>query len=170
LLSDDVYASGRTADSSSRRGCCLPFNQEYGSYRTCTRRIRACPTGAITAPYELEARRCISYLTIELKGDIPEEFRPAIGATGRIYGCDICQEVCPFNRPADSSAHPTLTPTSEPAFQPRSATTNRTLADLSLLTEQEFREQFRRSPVKRTKWRGLMRNVAAARAGLGKPD
>jgi epoxyqueuosine reductase len=141
-----------------------------GGCGTCTRCIDACPTGAITAPYELDARRCISYLTIELKGDIRDEFQPAIAATGRIYGCDICQEVCPFNRPAATSAYPTLTPTTEPAFQPRSATTGRTLSELALLTEEEFREQFRRSAVKRTKWRGLMRNVAAARAGLGKPD
>ena len=136
-----------------------------GGCGTCTRCLDACPTGAIVAPYELDARRCISYLTIELKGEIPEELRPAIAQSGnRIYGCDICQEVCPFNRPAATSAHPTLTPTREPAFQPRAATTGRTLAELAVLTEEEFREQFKGSPVKRAKWRGLMRNVAAALA------
>ena len=127
-----------------------------GGCGTCTRCIDACPTGAIIAPYVLDARRCISYLTIELKGSIPEDLRPALAESGnRIYGCDICQEVCPFNvRRA--------TPTAEPAFQPRAATTGRTLAELALLSEEEFREQFKGSPVKRAKWRGLMRNVAAA--------
>jgi epoxyqueuosine reductase QueG len=141
----------------------LPSDEPaIGGCGTCTRCIDACPTGAITAPYVLDATRCISYLTIELKGEIPEEHRPAIAATNRIYGCDICQEVCPFNRPATASAHPTLVPTSEPAFQPRAATTNRTLSELALLTEEEFRRQFKGSPVKRAKWRGLIRNVAAA--------
>jgi len=144
-----------------------PDEPAVGGCGTCTRCIDACPTGAIVAPFVLDATRCISYLTIELKGEIPEEHRPAIAATGRIYGCDICQEVCPFNRPAATSAHPTLAPTTEPAFQPRAATTGRTLAELALLTEEEFREQFRGSPVKRAKWRGLMRNVMA---GLGTSD
>jgi len=133
-----------------------------GGCGTCTKCIDACPTGAITGPYELDARRCISYLTIELKGQIPEEFRPAIAATNRIYGCDICQEVCPFNRPADTSANPTLVSSTEPAFQPRAATTGRTLFDLSEMSEVEFREQYKGSAVKRTKWSGLVRNVAAA--------
>jgi epoxyqueuosine reductase len=138
----------------------LPVDEPaVGGCGTCTRCIDACPTGAITAPYALDARRCISYLTIELKGPIPEELAPAIG--NRIFGCDICQEVCPFNRPAGAS-HPTLVPTTEPAFQPRAATTGRTVEELALLSEEEFREQFRGSAVKRAKWRGLLRNVAAA--------
>ena len=132
-----------------------------GGCGTCTRCIDSCPTGAITAPYELDARRCISYLTIELKGAIPEEFRPALAASGnRIYGCDICQEVCPFNERR-------ATPTDEPAFQPRPATTGRKLIDLLLLTEEEFWEQFKGSPVKRAKRRGLARNAAVA---LGASD
>ncbi|HLJ54902.1 MAG TPA: tRNA epoxyqueuosine(34) reductase QueG [Chthonomonadaceae bacterium] len=146
-----------------------PDAPAVGGCGSCTRCIDACPTGAIVAPYELDARRCISYLTIELKGPIPDEFHPAIAQTGRIFGCDICQEVCPFNRPAASSAHPTLSPTSEPSFQPRLATIGRDLAELALLTEEEFREQFRRSPVKRAKWRGLMRNVAAGLAASDDP-
>lgn len=135
-----------------------------GGCGTCTRCIDACPTGAITAPYELDARRCISYLTIELKGPIPEEHRHALAASGsRIYGCDICQEVCPFNRPASASAaHPTLTPTTEPAYQPREATTGATLADLLLMDDEAFRIAFKGSPVKRAKRRGLLRNAATA--------
>lgn len=127
-----------------------------GGCGTCTRCIDACPTDAIIAPFQLDARRCLSYLTIELKGDLPEEFAPAIGKAGnRIFGCDICQEVCPFNLRRSQ-------PTTEPAFQPRTVTTNATLSELSLLTEEEFREKFRKSPVKRTKHRGLLRNIAAA--------
>lgn len=74
----------------------------------------------------------------------------------------ICPEVCPFNLPPAESSHPTVVPTSEPSFQPRAATTGRTLEELSLLTEEEFREQFKGSAVKRAKWRGLLRNVAIA--------
>ncbi len=142
-----------------------------GQCGTCTKCIDACPTGAITAPYQLDARRCLSYLTIELKGAIPEDLRPAIAASGnRIYGCDICQEVCPFNRPAASSSHPTPIPTTEPAFQSRPETTGRTLSELALLTEDEYRKQFKGSPVKRTKWRGLLRNVVAALSSSDDPE
>jgi len=134
-----------------------------GGCGTCTRCLDACPTGAIVAPYEIDARRCISYLTIELKGGIPEEFRPAIAESGnRIYGCDICQEVCPFNRPASASAHPTLTPTTEPAFQPREVSTTSTVVALLYLTEEEFRQKFRGSPIKRAKRSGLLRNAVVA--------
>ncbi len=132
-----------------------PDSPAIGSCGTCTACIDACPTGAITAPYEIDSRKCISYLTIELKGEIPMELAPAISESGnRIYGCDICQEVCPFNIRRS-------TPTTEPAFQPREITSNQLLSDLSLLSEEEFREKFRRSPVKRAKHRGLMRNVSA---------
>ncbi len=133
----------------------------FGGCGTCTRCIDACPTHAIIAPYQLDARRCISYLTIELKGDIPEEFHPALSASGnRIFGCDICQEVCPFNLRR-------ATPTQETAFQPRPITDTPRLSELALLSEEEFREKFRKSPVKRAKHKGLMRNVAAA---LGKEE
>jgi len=135
-----------------------------GGCGTCTRCIDACPTGAITAPYELDARRCISYLTIELKGAIPDEFRPALAESGyRIYGCDICQEVCPF-------CNKQSRPTNEPAFQPRPATTGRKLIDLLLLTDEQFGEQFKGSPIKRAKRRGLLRNVAVALAASDDPE
>ncbi len=135
-----------------------------GGCGTCTRCMDACPTQAIVAPFKLDARRCISYLTIELKGAIPEEFRPAIAEAGnRIFGCDICQEVCPFNiRRA--------VPTEEPAFQPRDITNYPPLSDLMALSEEEFRERFRKSPVKRTKRRGLLRNVATALAQSDAPE
>ena len=126
-----------------------------GGCGTCTRCIDACPTGAIVEPYKLDSRRCLSYLTIELKGALPEEFRPALAASGnRTYGCDICQEVCPFSRRS--------VPTTEPAFQPREITQAPRLVDLLKMTQEEFREKFKGSPVKRAKWRGLLRNVAAA--------
>lgn len=128
-----------------------------GGCGTCTRCLEACPTQAIVAPYQVDARRCLSYLTIELKGELPPDLAPAIGMAGnRVFGCDICQEVCPFNIRRSS-------PTEEPAFQPRPVTTQSTVSDLLLMTEEEFREKFRRSPVKRTKWRGLQRNVAAVK-------
>lgn len=131
-----------------------------GGCGTCTRCMEACPTGAIVAPFRLDARRCISYLTIELKGEIPEEFHPAMQASGnRVFGCDICQEVCPFNLRRS-------TLTSEPAFQPREVTQSSTLSDILLLTEEEFRLKFKGSPVKRAKHRGLLRNVEALLSGL----
>ncbi len=133
-------------------------NPAIGGCGTCTRCIDACPTGAIFAPYKVDARRCLSYLTIELKGAIPEEIRPAVAASGnRIYGCDICQEVCPFNQRR-------AMPTSEPAFQARQVTKTPQLVDLLLMGEEEFRAKFKGSPVKRAKRRGLLRNAAVALA------
>lgn len=125
---------------------------------TCTQCIDACPTGAITAPYQLDARRCISYLTIELKGSIPVEFRPLIG--DRIYGCDACLEACPWNRFAKVSH--------ESAFAARGNAL--TLRDLLRLDEEQFRELFRNSPIKRIKRRGLLRNVCVALGNIGTAD
>jgi epoxyqueuosine reductase len=134
-----------------------------GGCGTCTRCLDACPTGAITEPYRVDARRCLSYLTIELKGEIPEELRPALAASGnRVYGCDICQEVCPLNRTGSTARYPTLFLTEESALQPRDVTVNSKVADLLYLTEDEFREKFRHSPVKRAKRHGLLRNAATA--------
>ena len=124
---------------------------------TCERCITACPTGAITAPHRLDARRCISYLTIELKGAIPLEFRPLIG--NRIFGCDDCLDACPWNRFAQTSR--------ETAFSARKATTGILLRDYLKLNEAEFRALFRDSPIKRIKRRGFLRNVCVALGNVG---
>ncbi len=123
-----------------------------GHCGTCRACIDACPTGAIVEPYRLDARQCISYLTIELREPIPPEQRASIGQ--RIFGCDICQDVCPFNRrPA---------PTDEPAFQPRPDSNPIDLAELLHLDEAAFRQRFRGSPILRAKRRGLLCQAAYA--------
>jgi epoxyqueuosine reductase len=139
----------------------LPAPDLCGS---CTRCIDACPTGAFLEPYVMDARRCISYLTIELRGSIPEDLREPIGR--HVFGCDICQDVCPWNRRA---------PVTEAAeFQPRAFMSNASDADLAeslflpglewlaAMGEDDFKTFFRNSPVKRTKWRGLIRNACVA--------
>ena len=157
-----------------------PLPDLCGNCRLC---IEACPTGAIVEPYVLDARRCISYLTIELRGTIPEELRPAMGRM--VFGCDICQDVCPWNRQAPE--------TTLAAFLPRPiASTNETrnskreigpsavaatvepvslftpaLEWLASLGEEEYREVFRGSAVKRAKWRGLVRNACVALGNSG---
>jgi epoxyqueuosine reductase len=127
---------------------------------TCTRCITACPTGAITAPHKLDARRCISYLTIELKSSIPLELRPLIG--DRIFGCDDCLDACPWNRFAQVSH--------ESAFAARRSTTAFSLRDYLALNEAEFRNLFRDSPIKRIKRRGFLRNVCVALGNVGTSD
>ncbi|HWB05732.1 MAG TPA: tRNA epoxyqueuosine(34) reductase QueG [Verrucomicrobiales bacterium] len=124
---------------------------------TCTRCITACPTAAITAPHHVDARRCISYLTIEHKGSIPEEFRRAIG--DRIYGCDECLDVCPWNRFAKESR--------EAAFAARSFVAGWTLREFLSLTDAGFRELFRWSPIKRIKRAAFLRNVCIALGNTG---
>src|SRR2546430_1058589 len=124
---------------------------------TCERCIKACPTGAITAPHKLDARRCISYLTIELKSSIPLELRPLIG--DRIFGCDDCLDACPWNRFAQVSH--------ESAFAARRSTTAFSLRDYLALNETEFRNLFRSSPIKRIKRRGFLRNVCVALGNVG---
>ncbi|HEX4638248.1 MAG TPA: tRNA epoxyqueuosine(34) reductase QueG [Chthoniobacterales bacterium] len=126
----------------------------------CERCITACPTGAITAPQKLDARRCISYLTIELKSSIPLELRPLIG--DRIFGCDDCLDACPWNRFATTSR--------ESAFAARKSTTAFTLRDYLELNEVEFRNLFRDSPIKRIKRRGFLRNVCVALGNVGTED
>ncbi|MGB9070984.1 MAG: tRNA epoxyqueuosine(34) reductase QueG [Candidatus Acidiferrales bacterium] len=130
---------------------------------SCTRCMDACPTQAFPEPYVLDARRCISYLTIELRGAIPEELRPQMGRA--VIGCDICQDVCPWNRKAPI--------TSLPAFQPREIDeAGKSLAApelewLGSLSQQEFSAIFRGSAVKRAKWRGLVRNACVALGNSG---
>ena len=122
----------------------------------CTLCLQACPTGAFVGPYLLDARRCISYLTIELKGWIPAQLRPLIG--NHIFGCDVCQEVCPYNVKAPTSA--------EGAFRPRDGLHAPELIGLLALTPEGFRTRFRGSPILRAKRRGLLRNVAVALGNL----
>jgi epoxyqueuosine reductase len=131
----------------------LPQTDRCGS---CTRCLTSCPTGALTEPHRLDARRCISYLTIELKGSIPLELRPLIG--DRIYGCDDCLEACPWNRFAAVSR--------EARFSARPAL-GMTLRDYLALDEAKFRELFRGSPIKRIKRRGFLRNVCVALGNVG---
>ncbi|GCE17912.1 tRNA epoxyqueuosine(34) reductase QueG [Dictyobacter kobayashii] len=155
-----------------------------GSCEIC---LHACPTGALPNPYELDSPKCISFLTIELRGSIPLEMRPLMG--NLIFGCDICQEVCPVNKVAekrlglrdihgkpivplqsiqkrteqvaDSNANKVFRPQIEFQAHPAVGSTPELIPLLSL-TEEEFRERFRRSPIKRTKRRGLLRNVCVA--------
>jgi epoxyqueuosine reductase len=110
----------------------------------------------------MDARRCISYLTIELKGPIPRELRPALG--NRIYGCDICQEVCPHNNPRFVQL------TREEAYWPRQGVHGERLIELMGMSQQEFSRRFKDSPVKRAKRRGLLRNVAVALGNWGSPE
>jgi epoxyqueuosine reductase len=131
-----------------------PAKNHCGS---CTRCIEACPTQAITGPYQLDARRCISYLTIENKGPIPLEFRRLIG--DRIYGCDDCLEACPWNRFARTS--------SETRFRMPTPLRKLRLRDLAALSEDEFRQLFRDSPVKRIKHNRFVRNVCVALGNVG---
>lgn len=123
----------------------------------CTRCIDVCPTAAITAPYTLDARRCVSYLTIELKGSIPIELRPLMG--NRIYGCDDCAAVCPWNRFAKAS--------SEARFAARSFAHQWRLRDFLNLDDTAFRALFKGSPIKRIKRRGFLRNVCVALGNVG---
>ena len=126
----------------------------------CTRCITACPTQAITAPRRLDARRCISYLTIESKGPIPLEFRHAIG--DRIYGCDSCLDACPWNRHAQASH--------EATFQARTTLFQHTLRDFLSLTDDTFRALFAKSPIKRIKRPAFLRNVCVALGNTGGPE
>ena len=119
---------------------------------TCTRCIEACPTDALIAPYQLDSNRCISYLTIEKRGAIPEEMRAGMGR--HVFGCDICQDVCPWNRKAPATA--------AAEFQPREGLVNPALEWLAEMSVEAFREKFRGSPVRRTKRTGIRRNAALA--------
>jgi len=132
----------------------LPAADRCGS---CSRCIDACPTNAFPAPYQLDATKCISYLTIEKRGEIPSALREGIGR--QVYGCDICQDVCPWNR------NPPITTLAD--FQPRPKLVNPDLDWLAGLSVEEFRELFRGSPIKRAKYNGLRRNAAIAMGNSG---
>ncbi len=134
----------------------LPAPDRCGS---CTRCIEACPTDAILAPYQLDSNKCISYLTIEKKGSIPEELRAGMGR--HVFGCDICQDVCPWNRKAPV--------TSAAEFQWREGLVNPALAWLAEMPVEEFREKFRGSPIRRAKRTGLRRNAAIVIGNSGDP-
>ncbi len=140
----------------------LPLSPDRPLKKTCgdcVLCIDACPTGAIVAPYVIDNKRCISYLTIELRGSIPRELRSQIGDW--VFGCDICQDVCPVNRKAIGSL--------EPAFQQRHDFAAPALIPLLELDQAAFSERFRRSPIKRAKRVGLQRNVCVALGNIGDP-
>ncbi|HEV2149946.1 MAG TPA: tRNA epoxyqueuosine(34) reductase QueG [Longimicrobiaceae bacterium] len=145
----------------------LEYDEPFAADRCgrCSACVDACPTGALLgrddagAPV-MDARRCISYLTIEQRGPIPRELRPLIG--NRVYGCDICQEVCPWNSFSSE--------TDEEAFLPREGVDGAKLIELMGMTQEEFSRRFKGSAVKRTKRRGLLRNVAVALGNWGSPE
>jgi len=124
---------------------------------SCTKCIDACPTEALIQPGVLDARRCISYLTIEKRGELPEEFRQAMG--WHVYGCDICQDVCPYNRRSEATELKEFQPreiaAGEALFLPR-------LTWLAGMSEEQYRQAFRGSAMKRAKWKGLVRNACNA--------
>ena len=155
----------------------LPAPDRCGS---CTRCIEACPTGALVGPYVMDASRCIAYFTIELKGPIPVEFRSAIGSN--VFGCDICQDVCPWNsrQPSALGRQSRQVTTSDAAeFQPLEVKSpgressfslfSPPIEDLASLTEDDFRRIFSHSPIKRAKFRGWLRNLCVAMGNSGDP-
>ncbi len=128
----------------------LEYDKPMNSYcGTCTRCIDACPTQAITEPYVVNARKCISYLTIEFKGNLPEELKDKF--QNRVFGCDICQDVCPYNR--KPLFH------NEERFLPHPDLLEMTKKDWHEMTEETFKKLFKKSAVKRTKFKGLKRNL-----------
>jgi epoxyqueuosine reductase len=139
--------------ASSKAASAAPPADLCGNCRLC---LDACPTGALVEPYVMDARRCISYLTIEFREAIPEDLRAPIG--WHVFGCDICQDVCPWNRKAPV--------TSVPSFHAREKLMAPELSWLLSLGEEEFGHIFSASPVRRTKWRGLIRNACVAAGNL----
>jgi epoxyqueuosine reductase len=127
---------------------------------TCTRCLDACPTGAIVKPYTVDATRCLSYLTIEVRGAVPEPHRAAI--RDEIFGCDICQDVCPWNRRAATS--------DDPAWRPRPAAQPATILDWCRRSDEEWRAVIRDSALRRAGLRRIRRSLAYAAASLASPD
>jgi epoxyqueuosine reductase len=134
-----------------------PLQRDCGRCRLC---LDACPTDAFPAPYVLDANRCISYLTIEHRGPIPHDLRPGLGS--HVFGCDVCQDVCPWNRAERRPGWPEFVGPPDSARPP--------LADLLALNDETFRERYRRTPLWRTKRRGLLRNAAVALGNVGTVD
>jgi len=135
--------------------CSLPLEPDTPALDqcgTCTLCLEACPTGAFAAPHVLDATRCISYLTIELRGEIPDALQPAIGS--HVFGCDVCQEVCPWN------ATPTVS--GDPAWQPRALWDGVDVAALDRMSDDDLRTAMKGSAMSRTKIAGLRRNIAVA--------
>jgi epoxyqueuosine reductase len=137
----------------------MPAADRCGS---CTRCLDACPTQALIAPRKLDATRCISYLTIEQRGPVDEALRTKMGR--HLFGCDICQDVCPWNRRAKKMR---ASVAADPAFAPRTELVNPSLQWISGMNEEEFRRVFKGSPVKRAKLRGLLRSAAIAMGNSG---
>ena len=150
----------------------LPPPDLCGNCRQC---LDACPTQAFVEPYVMDARKCISYLTIELRGNIPEEYREPMGK--HVFGCDICQDVCPWNQRAPIATVQEFQPRVFPSQEEMRKDTSLPLMDETLflpklewlagLSEDDFREVFRGSAIKRTKWRGLVRNACNALGNSG---
>ena len=137
-----------------------PDTPETDHCGTCTACIDACPTEAILEPYVLDSRRCISYLTIELKGPIPQDLRKGMGT--HVFGCDICQDVCPWNGKSPK--------TNRPEYQSRPGNVAPQLKDLLEMSKEDYQKRFRRSPVKRAKYHGVLRNAAIAAGNSGDPS
>ena len=143
--------------------CTLPLETDAQGLEqcgTCTRCLDACPTGALVEPWVLDANRCLSYLTIELRGAMEETHRAALGA--RVYGCDICQDVCPYNQVPPRS--------DDPAWQPRPGLHQPRLADLWRMPDADLRRLTKGSAMTRAKLSGLRRNLAVAIGNSGDPD
>ena len=140
-----------------------PFTADHCG--TCRRCIDACPTGAILEPHVVDARRCVSYLTIELKGEIPDALKPGVG--DRAYGCDVCQDVCPWNEKF-------ALPLREEAFKPRATIAGKDAATLAHelleMSQDDFSRAFKGSPMKRAKLRGLKRNACVVLGNVPEPS
>ncbi len=147
----------RETGNGERETALLPDSPAPDRCGTCTRCLDACPTNAFIGPRQLDARRCISYLTIEKRGALPEELRAQMGL--HVFGCDICQDVCPWNRRAPI--------TTTPELQPRQNLVEPSLVWLATMTEEDFRQTFRGSPIKRAKRTGLRRNAVIAMGNSG---
>ncbi|MEI9968136.1 MAG: tRNA epoxyqueuosine(34) reductase QueG [Terracidiphilus sp.] len=155
-----ILTSLEVSDAASPRGE-LQVPDRCGS---CTRCIQACPTGALDVPYQMDATRCIAYLTIEHKGPIAGELAGKMGR--QVFGCDICQDVCPWNLKSRRGEPIAV----DAELEPRSELVNPTLEWLASLDEQSFEREFNGSPVRRTGFLGLRRNIAIAMGNSGRPQ